>query len=52
MATEASAKLLEVAAPARSIVVALVPAHNEEAQIEAAIESLRGRVSPPDVIVV
>jgi cellulose synthase/poly-beta-1,6-N-acetylglucosamine synthase-like glycosyltransferase len=52
MATEASAKLTEVAAPARPIVVALVPAHNEEGQIEAAIESLRGQVSPPDLIVV
>jgi len=53
MVTEASAKLTEVAVPApRPVVVALVPAHNEEAQIEAAIESLRGQVSPPDLIVV
>ena len=53
MATEAFAKLTEVAAPTpRPVVVALVPAHNEETQIEAAIESLRGQVSPPDLIVV
>jgi cellulose synthase/poly-beta-1,6-N-acetylglucosamine synthase-like glycosyltransferase len=53
MATEAFAKLTEVAVPApRPVVVALVPAHDEEAQIEAAIDSLRGQVSPPDLIVV
>jgi cellulose synthase/poly-beta-1,6-N-acetylglucosamine synthase-like glycosyltransferase len=33
-------------------VVALIPAHNEEGQIEAAIESLRTQESPPDVLIV
>jgi cellulose synthase/poly-beta-1,6-N-acetylglucosamine synthase-like glycosyltransferase len=53
MPAEVSAKLAEPAAPpARATVVALVPAHNEEAQIEAAIASLRGQLSPPDLILV
>jgi cellulose synthase/poly-beta-1,6-N-acetylglucosamine synthase-like glycosyltransferase len=36
----------------RSVVVALVPAHNEEDEIEAAIRSLREQESSPDLIVV
>lgn len=38
--------------PTRSLVVALIPAHNEEEQIEAAIESLRAQKSSPDLVVV
>jgi cellulose synthase/poly-beta-1,6-N-acetylglucosamine synthase-like glycosyltransferase len=38
-------------APA-GVVVALIPAHNEEEQIEGAIQSLRDQLSPPDLIVV
>src|SRR3954452_11504397 len=34
------------------VVVALIPAHNEEAEIEAAIWSLRDQDSPPDLILV
>ena len=36
----------------RGIVVALVPAHNEEGEIEAAIHSLHEQESSPDLIVV
>lgn len=36
----------------RGIVVALVPAHNEEGEIEAAIRSLREQEASPDLIVV
>ena len=36
----------------RGIVVALVPAHNEEREIEAAIRSLREQEASPDLIVV
>jgi cellulose synthase/poly-beta-1,6-N-acetylglucosamine synthase-like glycosyltransferase len=48
----------EISAPpgarrrARGLVVALIPAHDEEAQIEGAIASLREQLSPPDLIVV
>jgi cellulose synthase/poly-beta-1,6-N-acetylglucosamine synthase-like glycosyltransferase len=38
--------------PARGVVVALVPAHNEEDEIEAAVRSLNEQDSPPDLIVV
>ena len=34
------------------LVVALIPAHNEEGQIEAAIESLHRQESPPHLVVV
>jgi poly-beta-1,6-N-acetyl-D-glucosamine synthase len=34
------------------LVVALIPAHNEERQIGGAIQSLRQQESPPDLIVV
>jgi cellulose synthase/poly-beta-1,6-N-acetylglucosamine synthase-like glycosyltransferase len=34
------------------VVVALVPAHNEEDEVEAAVRSLREQESPPDLIVV
>jgi cellulose synthase/poly-beta-1,6-N-acetylglucosamine synthase-like glycosyltransferase len=42
------------AAPGRTrgLVVALIPAHNEEGQIEAAIQSLHAQHSPPDLVVV
>lgn len=38
--------------PDRGLVVALIPAHNEEHQIENAIRSLREQQAPPDLIVV
>jgi cellulose synthase/poly-beta-1,6-N-acetylglucosamine synthase-like glycosyltransferase len=45
--------LIEPALPtANGIVVALIPAHNEEGQIGAAIRSLREQDTPPDMIVV
>jgi cellulose synthase/poly-beta-1,6-N-acetylglucosamine synthase-like glycosyltransferase len=46
------AKTLALGPSPRGLVVALIPAHDEEAQIEGAIESLRGQVSPPDLIIV
>jgi cellulose synthase/poly-beta-1,6-N-acetylglucosamine synthase-like glycosyltransferase len=36
----------------RALVVALIPAHNEEEQIEPAIRSLHDQESPPDLVVV
>jgi cellulose synthase/poly-beta-1,6-N-acetylglucosamine synthase-like glycosyltransferase len=36
----------------RGLVVALIPAHNEEEHIEQAIGSLREQTSPPDLVVV
>jgi hypothetical protein len=35
-----------------AVVVALIPAHDEEAVIESAIQSLRDQDSPPDLIIV
>jgi hypothetical protein len=46
------AKALALGPSPRGLVVALIPAHDEEEQIEGAIESLRGQVSPPDLIIV
>src|SRR4051794_13656164 len=45
--------LIQSAGPTGSgIVVALIPAHNEESQIGAAIRSLQEQDLPPDIIVV
>jgi cellulose synthase/poly-beta-1,6-N-acetylglucosamine synthase-like glycosyltransferase len=44
--------VLETPRPAGGLVVALIPAHNEEEQIGEAIRSLHEQEEPPDMIVV
>lgn len=51
---DAAAPLAEAAPPpaGRGLVIALIPAHNEEEQIANAIQSLHEQEAPPDLIVV
>ena len=48
----AAARAVRAISSPKPVTIALIPAHNEEEQIEAAIDSLRAQTEPPDLIVV